>query len=89
MTTEHGFPCIPFSSVELKVPLKTKLNGKCRERESAQSFRREDLWVNVTDKTWLEMGPERLKAFAWMEGVFYEEINGQAAFGEYLGTYLT
>ena len=40
-------------------------------------------------RTSLEMGPERLVAIGWMEGIFYKETNGQVMFGDHLGKYLT
>lgn len=40
-------------------------------------------------RTSLEMGPERLVAIGWREGIFYKETNGQVMFGDHLGKYLT
>lgn len=56
------------------------LFGRGRERTHGSQW---------SGRTSLEMGPERLVAIGWMEGIFYKETNGQVMFGDHLGKYLT
>lgn len=74
-------PIVSFSERDLGMQKESApLFGRGRERTHGSQW---------SGRTSLEMGPERLVAIGWMEGIFYKETNGQVMFGDHLGKYLT
>lgn len=78
------FPSVPPYSVIQWEGL-GDAEGECpgtRKREGTRGSQ----W---SGRTSLEVGPERLVAFGWMEGIFYKETDGQVMFGDHFGKHLT